>query len=139
MSSLATRSALCFTARADGTVEAPLHRRRGADRGREDDADARALQALPRARAVRDRRGEPLPPELLPGPPEIRLPDAALLPPLPVQAAAGPLPAGPVQQRHRLRLPLRQGPHLRFRYARFQRAGPLRARLRAPRAAGPQA
>src|SRR5229473_5355962 len=139
MSSLATSPALCLTAPADGPAEAPLHRGRGADRRREDDADARAVQAVPGPGALRDRRGEPLPRELLPGPAEVCLPDPALLPALALQAAAGPVPAGPVQQRDHLRLPVRQGPDLRLDHPRSERAGPLRARLRAPGAAGPEA
>src|SRR6267143_2960925 len=135
MSSLATSAGLCFTAPPDGTAQAPVHRDRGPDRRRKDDAGARAVQALPRPRALRDRGGEPVPGQLLPGPPEVRLPDPALLPALPLQAAAGPVPAGPVQQRDHLGLPLREGPDLRVDHARLQRAGPLRARLRAPGAA----
>jgi len=42
---------------------------------------------------------EPVPVQLLPGPPEVRLPDPALLPALRFKAAAGPVPAGSVQQR----------------------------------------
>src|SRR5712691_4499160 len=79
MSSLATSPALCLTAPPDGPAEAPLHRGRGADRRREDDADASAVQAVPGPGALRDRRGEPVPRELLPGPAEVRLPDPALL------------------------------------------------------------
>src|SRR5712671_7627214 len=99
MSSLATGPTLCFTAPPDGPVEAPLHRGRGTDRRREDDADARAVQAVPGPGSLRDCRGEPVPRELLPGPAEVCLPDPALLPALALQAAAGSVPAGPVQQR----------------------------------------
>src|SRR6267143_6972950 len=112
MSSLARSAGLCFTAPPDGSAEVPLHRGRGAHRRREDDADARAVQTVPGPRALRDRRGEPVPLQLLPGPAEVRLPDPALLPALALQAAAGLVPAGPLKQRDHLRLPVRQGPDL---------------------------
>src|SRR5256885_7842904 len=70
-------------------AEAALHRRRRARRRGEDSAHAGAGETLRRPERVRDRRGEPLPGELLPGPQQVRLPDPALLSAQPVQAATG--------------------------------------------------
>src|SRR5438309_2095724 len=106
------RAIAVFTAPLDGAAEAPVRGRGRPHRRRKNDADSRPVQAVPRARALRDRRGEPLPLQFLPGPPEVRVPDTALLPALPLQAAAGSLPAGSVQQRDDLGLPVRQGPDL---------------------------
>ena len=63
-------------------------------------------------------RGEPVSPRVLPGPEEARVPGAALLPALALPAAAGAVPAGPVQPLDRRRVPLRARPDLRVPDAR---------------------
>ena len=70
----------------------PLSGGRRPDRRRQDDAGG---DADPPVRGGEDPRGrgQPLPRRLLPGPAGRRLPDRALLPPLPLQAAAGHRPA----------------------------------------------
>src|SRR6266508_1666022 len=117
----------------------PLHRRRGAHRRGEDRAGTAPGGADGRPPPLGAGGGEPLPPELLPGQEETRLPDPALLPALPLPAAAGAVPAGSLQPGHRRRLLLRQGPDLRLAGAGPRRARALRAGLPAARAAGGEA
>src|SRR3990172_6817175 len=114
-----------------GTIPLYLDRRPGG--GGQDDPCLPARRT-PR-RAARDGAGggESVPRELLRGPPQARLPDPGLLPALAIPAAAGPVPARPIQPGDDRGLPLREGPDLRGAEPRSERARALRASLRAPR------
>src|SRR6266581_2211144 len=120
-------------------LQISLHRRRRADRRRQD----QPRQAPRRAPAVdpgpRAPRAESVPAALLPGHAALRPADAAFFPVPADRPAARARADGPVQPADRVRFPPGKGPAFRAPDALGGRAAPVTADIRRAQAPGPAA